>query len=260
MFAAADRRAVIPLLLGTEREPSFCQQITHSAAERLVGSGLDTIMNSSWLSPVAAEAGHFGGDMNPRPSGEPRSPFSFARDAATPDQADQSTDRAEREGESSSPSVRPESILDAKASFEGRLRAEQDLRIQGSIAGTIVCRGLLTIEATASARAQIETHDLDVYGLVEGDIFCTGRLRLGATAVVSGSVKTGTLLVEAGASINGAVEANYTGEAGITAQSPRRATDADDAVAGGRRARTRDLPTFAVVQSVDSEAESGLGT
>jgi len=202
-------------------------------------------------------------------SEQQRSPFSFSRSAASSAPADLQDDaRSSAHPEDSpvtqspSPATRVESLVDGAASFEGHFRAEQDLRIQGSISGEITCRGLLTIERTASARARIDAHDLDIHGTVEGDITCSGRLHLASTAVVSGTVKAGSLVVEEGASINGAVEANYSGEGGVSSPVRRRTAVArkteEEADTGGsagadetatRKPRGRDLPSFALVSS-----------
>lgn len=99
-----------------------------------------------------------------------------------------------------------ESVLDASSSFDGRYEAGQDLRVLGSISGEIVCRGMLTVERDAVARAKIETRDAQLRGRLEGDIICTGRLIIASTATVSGTIKAAALVVEEGASISGTVE------------------------------------------------------
>lgn len=196
-----------------------------------------------------------------------RSPFSFSRGAASVSHLDEQESTTMTSSPVSpasqvpaaAPAARVESLVDGNASFDGHFKAEQDLRVQGSISGEITCRGLLTIERTASARARIDAHDLDVHGTIEGDVTCSGRLHLASTAVISGTVKAGSLVVEEGASINGTVEANYSGEGGVSSPVRRRttarkpddeaetATAVEDATV--RKPRGRDLPSFALVSS-----------
>lgn len=102
--------------------------------------------------------------------------------------------------------ARQESLVDAHSSFDGRYETDQDLRVNGTISGEVVCRGLLTIEQEATARAKIQTRDAQVRGRLEGDIVCSGKLTLAATAVVSGTLKAATFVVEEGATLNGTVE------------------------------------------------------
>ncbi|HMO97257.1 MAG TPA: polymer-forming cytoskeletal protein, partial [Tepidiformaceae bacterium] len=98
------------------------------------------------------------------------------------------------------------SLVDRHSSFDGRYETDHDLRVQGSISGEVVCRGLLTIEHEASARARIHARDAHIRGRLEGDIVCSGKLLLAATAVVTGTLKAPVLVVEEGASLSGSVD------------------------------------------------------
>jgi cytoskeletal protein CcmA (bactofilin family) len=104
------------------------------------------------------------------------------------------------------PQAAPASLIDANSSFDGRFETAQDLRVEGSASGEIVCRGLLTIERDASVRASIESAEVLVRGRVDGDIVCAGRLIIAATAVVSGTLRAGTLVVEEGATLSGSIQ------------------------------------------------------
>jgi cytoskeletal protein CcmA (bactofilin family) len=105
---------------------------------------------------------------------------------------------------------RQESLVDAHSNFDGRYETQHDLRVQGSISGEVVCRGLLTIEQEATARARIQSRDAHIHGRLDGDIVCTGKLILAATANVSGTIKAATLVVEEGATLSGSVETAAT--------------------------------------------------
>jgi cytoskeletal protein CcmA (bactofilin family) len=107
-------------------------------------------------------------------------------------------------------SAAQESVVDAHSSFDGRYETQQDLRVQGSISGEVVCRGLLTIEHEATARARIQSRDAHIHGRLEGDIVCTGKLILAASSNVSGTIKAASLVVEDGATLSGNVEASAT--------------------------------------------------
>lgn len=102
--------------------------------------------------------------------------------------------------------ARQESLVDAHSTFDGRYETDHDLRVCGTVSGEVVCRGLLTIEQEATARARIQTRDAQVRGRLEGDIVCSGKLTLAATAIVAGTLKAATFVVEEGATLNGTVE------------------------------------------------------
>ena len=221
-------------------------------------------------------------------SQDSRSPFSFSRPGTTsrPTPSLEELDAQEEAPVASAPVIdRVESVVDSSSTFDGHYTAEQDLRIQGSVSGEITCRGLLTIEQNASARAAIDARDADVFGTVDGDLTCSGRLRLAGTAVLTGTVRTRTLIVEEGASITGSIETNFTGDASsppsrkrpraldekpaaaaATATKdepePEADSEAEDEATGSRngsgrsRQRSRDLPSFALVSSDDAAPAS----
>lgn len=99
-----------------------------------------------------------------------------------------------------------ESVIDAHSSFDGRFETAQDLRVEGSVSGEIVCRGLLTVERDASVRASVECAEVVVRGRFDGDVVCAGKLFIAASAVVSGTLQAGTLVVEEGATLSGSIQ------------------------------------------------------
>ncbi|HMS58396.1 MAG TPA: polymer-forming cytoskeletal protein [Tepidiformaceae bacterium] len=168
---------------------------------------------------------------------------------------------------------RNESIIDAGSSFDGRYEAGEDLRILGSVSGEIICRGVLTIEKDAKAKARIEAREAVVRGTCDGDIVCSGRLVLAGSAVVNGTIKAATFVVEEGATITGTVQ---TTPAGATTEAPaapaaaapiplkgeKAAAEetAETPASGGRGANTRwtsrnrEAPNFALVSSEERAA------
>ncbi len=174
---------------------------------------------------------------------------------------------------------RTASVVDAHSSFDGRYETDQDLRIEGRISGEIVCRGLLTVERDATARAKIQSHDAEIRGRVEGDIVCTGRLLLTTTAVVTGTMVAGALVVEEGATLSGKIEtasaaattrpaadapasapptATQTAPAAtvsrVTQMNPERAADATAPASTTSRTPRREVPSFALVSSDDRKS------
>ena len=151
---------------------------------------------------------------------------------------------------------RGESVVDAQSNFDGRFDTDQDLRVLGTVSGEIACRGLLTIERDATAKAKIDAHDVVVRGRVDGELTCSGKLVIEAAAVVTGKVRAAMLVVQEGAVLGGNVETTLEGASPVTAT---RGTRRDAAVASesgraeatsdARVTRSRDLPSFALVSS-----------
>lgn len=161
--------------------------------------------------------------------------------------------------------ARAESVVDADSTFDGKYETGQDLRILGTVSGEILCRGLLTIERDAAARARIQAQDLQVRGRIEGDVLCAGRLLITATGVVSGTIKAATLVVEEGATVRGTVETGSDATLDAAAPAPigRKEREEKGAAAAeeggnGRSGRwnraSREVPSFALVSSEERAA------
>ncbi|MCC6388576.1 MAG: polymer-forming cytoskeletal protein [Dehalococcoidia bacterium] len=168
-------------------------------------------------------------------------------------------------------SRRNESIIDAGSSFDGRYEAGEDLRILGSVSGEVICRGVLTIEKDAKAKARIEAREAVVRGTCDGDIVCSGRLVLAGSAVVNGTIKAATFVVEEGATITGTVQtmpsaggevAAPAAAAPIPLKGEKAATEESTETPGasGRgsssrwTSRNREAPNFALVSSEERSA------
>jgi cytoskeletal protein CcmA (bactofilin family) len=157
--------------------------------------------------------------------------------------------------------ARSESLVDRHSSFDGRYETDHDLRVEGSISGEVLCRGILTIEREASARARIQARDAEIRGRLEGDIVCSGRLLLASTAVVTGTIKATTLVVEEGASLSGTVDTTQKAAAAMPEPSrpavvpsmPKPPGEppvaSREPVAAGPRNGRREVPSFAIVSS-----------
>lgn len=213
------------------------------------------------------------GQPEPRYNSESVTPVSLQDDEAAtttmdssmmPDEVQQEpmTITRNRDAQQYAPPVPNESVIDGNSTFEGKFETDQDLRILGSIGGEVVCRGRLTVEKDAVARAKLQARDATIRGRIEGDMICSGRLDLAATAVIHGTIKAGMLTVEEGATVQGNVE---VGNSPAITQSrtsssrksePAAASNAassdDDAPLpslSSARASRRDTPSFALVSS-----------
>lgn len=86
--------------------------------------------------------------------------------------------------------------------IEGDLTCSSDLIFDGSIQGNITSKGSLTIGQNASVKGNLKAEKAVIEGTIVGDsdfLSC----RLAPTSVVTGAVKTTSLQMEEGASLDG---------------------------------------------------------
>jgi len=153
------------------------------------------------------------------------------------------------------PAARSESVIDRHSSFDGQFETEHDLRVEGTVSGEVICRGLFSVEREATARARVQARDAHIQGRFEGDITCTGKLLLSATASVTGTFKAAVLVVEEGAAVSGNIEtaaAQPVSSRPAAAPQPENGTHREPATV--TRPARRDLPSFAIVASDERAA------
>lgn len=97
-------------------------------------------------------------------------------------------------------------FLGEGTSFSGTLRFEGTVRLDGQFEGNVVGSDLLIVGEAATVRADIQIGSLVVGGRVEGTITARKRVELLPTAQVSGTIKTSSLVVRDGATLNGNCE------------------------------------------------------
>jgi cytoskeletal protein CcmA (bactofilin family) len=212
------------------------------------------------LKKTTREAGY------PEPEAEPTDTRYASTDAYYTDAPQNSARQRSDSPELRTVGARGQSIIDAHSTFDGRYETDQDLRVEGTISGDIICRGELTVERDATVNAQIAARDATVRGRVDGEVTCSGRLTLTGTAIVTGTLKAATLVVEEGAALRGNIETVQEGMPPVVGRVTRSASTAaaEPAAAaetpvreaaqpgsnGGRNGRgNREVPSFALVSS-----------
>ena len=92
---------------------------------------------------------------------------------------------------------------------EGRITSSQDLRIDGTVEGSIeVGDHMLIVGARAAVKANLVAKSIVISGTVVGNITATERLELQATGAVEGNISSPRLVMVEGAIAKGMVDAS----------------------------------------------------
>jgi cytoskeletal protein CcmA (bactofilin family) len=102
------------------------------------------------------------------------------------------------------------SYIDPESTVEGTLRTDHDLRVEGSVSGTIQCEGVLMVAEGALVDAEIDASSIIVAGEMSGKIRCRGRLEIRSSGIVRGDVQTGALVIHEGARYEGQIAMEMT--------------------------------------------------
>ncbi len=86
--------------------------------------------------------------------------------------------------------------------FEGVMRVENSVRIDGTFKGELVCSGVLTISQSGEVYAQLEGKEVYLNGVVRGRIQAE-KVRLDSQARFVGDITTSDLAISEGAVFHG---------------------------------------------------------
>jgi cytoskeletal protein CcmA (bactofilin family) len=112
-----------------------------------------------------------------------------------------------------------ESVIHEGASFNGTLKVEGSLTINGNFEGAINCSGRLIVGKTARVKADLDVGSTTIAGHVEGTIVARERVQLETASYLKGDVNAKSFVIQDGCFFQG----NCTmGEA--AKQSPRSAS------------------------------------
>ena len=87
--------------------------------------------------------------------------------------------------------------------IKGEIKTDGDFRIDGSLQGSISCKGKIVIGQSGSIEGEIICQSADVSGRIKGQITVEQLLSLKATADLNGDVITNKISIEPGANFTG---------------------------------------------------------
>ncbi len=94
--------------------------------------------------------------------------------------------------------------LSATSEFQGDLKVEGNLRIDGIVHGTVEVRGDVEISQNGLVEGEVlRARDIIVHGIIKARVVAEGRLTLSRTARLEGNVTANSLDIEAGAYYTG---------------------------------------------------------
>jgi len=97
------------------------------------------------------------------------------------------------------------SRISESARIKGDFISDDDIRIDGTVDGTIRSTGRVVVGEKATIKGRMYCGELDFWGNIEGDLYVRDLLSLNGSCVVKGSLHINKIKVEVGAQINGTI-------------------------------------------------------
>lgn len=95
------------------------------------------------------------------------------------------------------------SMLGPGTTIAGDIESNGDIRLDGTIKGSIRCKSKVIIGANAVVEGSIECKQADIFGHVKGGLCVSDLLQLKGKAIIDGDINTGKLMMENTVSFNG---------------------------------------------------------
>jgi cytoskeletal protein CcmA (bactofilin family) len=94
-------------------------------------------------------------------------------------------------------------LIGAGTVIEGDVTTSGDIRIDGSLTGSIKVKGKLVIGVSGSVDGEVVCQNADISGTLKGKIIVSELLSLKAAAKLMGDIVTNKIAVEPGATFSG---------------------------------------------------------
>ena len=94
-------------------------------------------------------------------------------------------------------------IIGAGTVIEGEIRSNGDIRIDGTIRGSVSSKAKVVVGSTGIIEGDVVGQNADISGTIKGKTTVAEMLFLKSSARINGDILTGKLVVEVGASFTG---------------------------------------------------------
>ena len=97
------------------------------------------------------------------------------------------------------------SVFGPTLRFKGELKAQEDIKIEGRIEGTIHHQQRVVVGAKGEVVATVNAASIDVDGKVQGDMSARKSVKVSQSAIVRGNLRAPSESITEGANFNGGV-------------------------------------------------------
>jgi len=115
-------------------------------------------------------------------------------------------DQMKKSKDSARPAEQPASsinLIGAGTVIEGEVKSSGDIRIDGTVIGTVHSKSKIVIGNTGRIDGDMYCQNADISGMIKGKSNVNEMLFLKSTGNIKGDIHTGKLVVEVGASFTG---------------------------------------------------------
>jgi cytoskeletal protein CcmA (bactofilin family) len=94
-------------------------------------------------------------------------------------------------------------IIGAGTVIEGDVKSDGDIRVDGTLNGSLLTKGKLVLGTTGLVEGEVSCQNADISGTINGKIKVAELLSLKSTSKLTGDISTNKLSIEPGANFSG---------------------------------------------------------
>ncbi|MEX2459865.1 MAG: polymer-forming cytoskeletal protein [Paenibacillaceae bacterium] len=96
-----------------------------------------------------------------------------------------------------------DTLVGEGSQFEGRIKSEASLRIEGMVTGDMECTGDVTVGEHGVVKSNITARNIVIAGSVHGNIMTKGTLKITSTGKLHGNTTAASLMIDEGGIFQG---------------------------------------------------------
>lgn len=113
-----------------------------------------------------------------------------------------------------------DSLIGEGTVYEGKIKSEASIRIEGKFIGDIECQGDVTIGEKGVVNSNISAREIIVAGSVHGNVTSKGKLTITSTGKLYGNLSASSFVIEEGGIFQGTSKMEKTKSAGPESAPP----------------------------------------
>lgn len=117
-----------------------------------------------------------------------------------------------------------DTLVGEGSSFEGNIKSDASIRIEGQVTGDIECKGDVTIGEKGRVKSNIAARNVIIAGTVTGDIQTKSKLTITSTGKLYGNITVASLSIEEGSIFEGSSRMSNPSEPAASAIQEAAAT------------------------------------
>jgi cytoskeletal protein CcmA (bactofilin family) len=96
-----------------------------------------------------------------------------------------------------------DTLIGEGSQFEGRIKSEASVRVEGTVTGDLECTGDVTIGEQGIVKSNIIARNIIIAGAVHGNVLTKGMLKITSTGKLFGNTTTPSLMIDEGGFFQG---------------------------------------------------------